>query len=59
MNTFSYNKEHMMKPITNIDDVVEIYFESGSVRLRLRERRILMSVRMKNSSNLRGDERKD
>ena len=27
----------MTKPITKSDDVVEIYFESGSARIRLKE----------------------
>ena len=27
----------MTKPITNINDVVEIYFESGSARIRFKE----------------------
>ena len=27
----------MTKPITNLNDVVEIYFESGSARIRFKE----------------------
>ena len=27
----------MTKPITNINDVVEIYFESGSARIRFKD----------------------
>ena len=31
------NKEQMTKPIININEVVEIYFESGSARTRFKE----------------------
>jgi hypothetical protein len=34
----------MTKPITNTNDVVEIYFESGSARIRFKERKILKSM---------------
>ena len=45
----------MIKPITNFNEAIEIYFESGSARLRFKEGvsfESLLKVKMNNSSNL-------
>ena len=34
----------MTKPITNIEDVVEIYFESGSARIRFKREEFIKST---------------
>ena len=43
----------MAKLITDTHNAVEIYFESGSARIRLKERKILESMPEENLSNLR------
>ena len=40
----------MIKPITNIEDVIEIYFESGGARLRLKREEYIKSILKDNKS---------
>ena len=41
----------MTKPITNIEDVVEIYFESGSARIRIKREEFIKSTLKDDKSN--------